>query len=78
MATPLRDPTVQVEFLRDKRIMHQIKLARDPELSKLGEQLCDKLGDYFEGGTLRTATRAPPARRTPTRRRRARDVFLIV
>jgi len=42
-----------VEFLRDKRIMHQIRLARDPELSKLGEQLCNNLGDYFEGITVK-------------------------
>ena len=39
----------QVEFFREKRIRHQVKLARDPELTKLGDKLCDKLGDYFQG-----------------------------
>ena len=30
-------------------IRHQVELARDPELTELGDKLCDKLGDYFQG-----------------------------
>jgi fructosamine-3-kinase len=43
-----------VEFWRDHRLMHQIKLARDPTLTALAEKVVDKrLDDMFSGcGTI--------------------------
>ena len=37
-----------LEFWRDKRLMHMIRLARDPTLSQLAEKVVDKrLSDMF-------------------------------
>ncbi|KAA8491999.1 Protein-ribulosamine 3-kinase, chloroplastic [Porphyridium purpureum] len=41
-----------VDFFREKRIMHQIKLAKSAELRNLATRLCDRLPSYFEGITV--------------------------
>jgi len=38
-----------VEFFREKRLAHQIKLAGDSTLSRLGDKLLPNLGQFFEG-----------------------------
>ncbi|GAB4824243.1 hypothetical protein N2152v2_011289 [Parachlorella kessleri] len=38
-----------VEFFRERRIKHQLKLAGDRRLSELGERLCLKMESLFEG-----------------------------
>mmetsp|Transcript_28447 Transcript_28447/g.111528 ORF Transcript_28447/g.111528 Transcript_28447/m.111528 type:complete len:311 (-) Transcript_28447:225-1157(-) len=38
-----------VQFFREKRLGHQLRLARDGTLSSLGKQLMDNLDSYFEG-----------------------------
>lgn len=45
-----------VEFFRTQRLQHQLRLARDAELSKLGDKLCNKLDDYFEGIEVKPST----------------------
>eukprot|EP00184_Porphyridium_aerugineum_P008174 CAMPEP_0184692486 /NCGR_PEP_ID=MMETSP0313-20130426/953_1 /TAXON_ID=2792 /ORGANISM="Porphyridium aerugineum, Strain SAG 1380-2" /LENGTH=388 /DNA_ID=CAMNT_0027150321 /DNA_START=94 /DNA_END=1260 /DNA_ORIENTATION=+ len=42
-----------VEFFIQRRIMHQVKLARDPTLRSLAEKLCKKMPDYFRGITVK-------------------------
>lgn len=38
-----------VEFFKEKRIMHQCRLAGEPTLLQLGEKLCDRMDDFFVG-----------------------------
>jgi len=38
-----------VDFFRERRLRHQLKLARDPNLSRMGEELCDNLHLFFKG-----------------------------
>jgi len=42
-----------VEFFREKRIMHQCRLVGDPSLIKLGEKVCERMPEWFEGTTVR-------------------------
>lgn len=41
-----------VDFFREKRLGHQLRLARDSTLSSLGKKLMEKLPTYFEGQKL--------------------------
>jgi len=43
-----------VQFFREKRLGHQLRLARDGTLSSLGKQLMDNLDSYFEGELIST------------------------
>lgn len=38
-----------IEFYKEKRLMHQLKLANDSNLMRMGERLCDNLEAFFEG-----------------------------
>lgn len=38
-----------IEFYREMRLMHQLKLANDTHLMRMGEKLCDKLETFFDG-----------------------------
>ncbi len=38
-----------IEFFREQRIRHQIKLANDANLSRLGDTLCSKMHKLFDG-----------------------------
>lgn len=38
-----------VEFFRERRIGHQLKLARDAQLSQLGGEVMEKMPEWFEG-----------------------------
>jgi protein-ribulosamine 3-kinase len=38
-----------VAFFRDRRLLPQLKLAREPALQRLGDRLCDKLPALFVG-----------------------------
>jgi fructosamine-3-kinase len=38
-----------IEFYRERRIRHQIKLAGDANLSRLGDTLCSKMHKLFDG-----------------------------
>ena len=38
-----------VDFFRDRRLLPQLALAREPALTRLGERLCAKLPALFEG-----------------------------
>lgn len=38
-----------VDFYRERRLSHQLKLTKDPNLQKLGKKLCDNLEKFFEG-----------------------------
>ena len=38
-----------VDFYRERRLGHQLKLTKDPNLQKLGKKLCDNLEKFFEG-----------------------------
>ena len=38
-----------MEFFRERRLRHQLRLAGDAELSRKGDKLCKHLGNFFEG-----------------------------
>ena len=38
-----------VDFYRERRLQHQLKLTKDPKLQQMGKKLCDNLEKYFEG-----------------------------
>lgn len=38
-----------VDFYREQRLNHQLKLTKDPNLQKLGKKLCNNLEKFFEG-----------------------------
>ncbi|KAK3240806.1 hypothetical protein CYMTET_49379 [Cymbomonas tetramitiformis] len=38
-----------VDFFRERRLAHQLRLARDSDLNKLGDKLLPKLDDFFSG-----------------------------
>lgn len=38
-----------VEFFRERRLRHQLQLAGDPALSRLGDKLLGGLDAFFEG-----------------------------
>eukprot|EP00899_Mesostigma_viride_P019637 jgi/Mesvir1/27675/Mv07395-RA.1 len=42
-----------VDFFRERRLKHQLRLARDSALSAKGDKLCEQLGDFFEGITVK-------------------------
>lgn len=42
-----------VDFYRERRLNHQLKLTKDPSLQKLGKKLCDNLEHFFEGLEVR-------------------------
>lgn len=56
--TPQPNPWMDnwVEFFRTQRLQHQLRLAQDGELSKLGDKLCNKLEDYFDGIDVKPST----------------------
>eukprot|EP00793_Prasinoderma_coloniale_P004361 PRCOL_00000121-RA len=45
-----------VAFFAERRLRHQCRLARDPELSKLGDLVAKRLPELMEGAELRPAT----------------------
>ncbi|KAL3147712.1 hypothetical protein ABBQ32_002455 [Trebouxia sp. C0010 RCD-2024] len=38
-----------VDFYRERRLNHQLKLSKEPNLQKLGKKLCDNLERFFQG-----------------------------
>eukprot|EP00884_Botryococcus_braunii_P015675 jgi/Botrbrau1/2791/Bobra.0125s0004.2 len=38
-----------VDFFRERRLLHQLRLAGDPQLTELGRRLADNLEVFFEG-----------------------------
>lgn len=42
-----------VEFFRERRLRHQLKIAGDGRLNELGEELCEHLELFFEGLEIR-------------------------
>lgn len=38
-----------VDFYRERRLQHQLKLTRDPKLQQMGKKLCDNLEHFFQG-----------------------------
>ena len=38
-----------VDFYRERRLQHQLKLTKDPKLQQMGKKLCDNLEHFFEG-----------------------------
>lgn len=53
-----------VDFYRDRRLNHQLKLAKDPNLQKLGKKLCDNLDRFFEGIEVRCHCHMPSSHAT--------------
>ena len=45
-----------VDFFRDKRLLPQLALAREPALQRLGDRLCARLPALFDGLQVRPAT----------------------
>lgn len=37
-----------VDFFRERRLLHQLRLAGDPKLNELGRRLADNLDKFFE------------------------------
>jgi len=54
-ATPQPNPWTDdwVEFFAVHRLGHQLKLARDAEMSKMGEALIERLPEFFDGVEVR-------------------------
>mmetsp|Transcript_3099 Transcript_3099/g.11150 ORF Transcript_3099/g.11150 Transcript_3099/m.11150 type:complete len:213 (+) Transcript_3099:776-1414(+) len=42
-----------VDFFRERRLLHQLRLANDAQLTKMGTKLADNLEDLFEGITVK-------------------------
>ena len=42
-----------VDFYRERRLGHQLKLTNDPNLQKMGKKLCDNLEHFFQGIEVR-------------------------
>lgn len=42
-----------VDFFRERRLRHQLKLTGDPQLMQLGGELCDNLEYFFDGVQVR-------------------------
>ena len=42
-----------VAFFRERRLLHQLRLADDAALSRMGERLAAHLGRFFEGIQVR-------------------------
>jgi len=42
-----------VEFFKERRLKHQLQLAGDAELLRMGNKLCSKLEIFFEGIDVR-------------------------
>jgi len=38
-----------VDFYRERRLQHQLKLTKDPKLQHMGKKLCDNLEHFFQG-----------------------------
>lgn len=38
-----------VDFFRERRLRHMLRLVGDPGLSRMGDKLCDNLETLFEG-----------------------------
>lgn len=38
-----------VDFYRERRLNHQLKLTGDPNLQRLGKKLCSNLEKFFKG-----------------------------
>ena len=57
-ATPQPNPWTAswVDFFRDHRLAHQLRLARDPTLSRLGDKLLPNLECLFEGIDVKPST----------------------
>ena len=47
-----------VDFYRERRLKHQLRLLGDRRLSQLGDKLCDSLGDFFTDvqGSIKPST----------------------
>ena len=44
-----------VDFYREQRLNHQLKLTKDSNLQKLGKKLSDNLEKFFEGIEVRSS-----------------------
>lgn len=42
-----------IEFFRERRLRHQVKLANDARLSRLGDKICAGMEIFFDGITVR-------------------------
>ncbi len=38
-----------IDFYRERRLQHQLKLTKDPKLQQMGKRLCDNLEHFFQG-----------------------------
>jgi len=38
-----------IDFYRERRLQHQLKLTKDPKLQQMGKKLCDNLEHFFQG-----------------------------
>ena len=45
-----------VQFYRERRLQHQLKLTKDPKLQQLGKKLCDNLEHFFQDVQVGDAT----------------------
>ena len=42
-----------IDFYRERRLQHQLKLTKDPKLQQMGKKLCDNLEQFFQGVDVR-------------------------